>query len=189
VSSSDIDHRSSSERNSGRLPSLIVIRGNSGSGKSSTALAVRRAAGRGVALVQQDTIRQDLLRERDRPGGLNVELIALNVRFCLEHDYDVILEGILYTKHYGPMVRSLIAEHRGPSFVYYYDLPLSETLRRHASKPNAHEFGEKELSEWYVQGDMLGVAGEQLIGAEQTQEETVAHILAQALPPRQRPEG
>lgn len=168
-------------------PSLIVIRGNSGSGKSSTALALRRAAGRGVALVQQDVIRRELLRERDRPDGLNIELIELNVRFCLVHDYDVILEGILYADRYGNMIRELMAAHTGPSFAYYYDVPLSETLRRHALKPNAHEYGEKEMTEWYVECDLLGVPGERIIGPGQTQDETVAQILAEALPSRARP--
>ncbi len=142
-----------------------------------------------MALVQQDVIRRDLLRERDRPGGLNIELIELNVRFCLAHDYDVILEGILYADRYGEMIRGLIATHNGPSFAYYYDLSLAETLRRHASKPNAYEYGEKEMAEWYVERDLLGVPGEQIIGPNRSQDETVARILAEALPPRTRPGG
>jgi hypothetical protein len=170
-------------------PSLIVIRGNSGSGKSSTARAARMAAGRGVALVQQDVIRRDLLRERDRPGGLNIELIKLNVQFALAHGYDVILEGILFSRRYGEMIRSLIDEHPGPAFVYYYDLPFEETLRRHASKANSGEFGEKEMAGWFVERDLLGVPGERIIGPEESQARTVARILAEALPPRPRPGG
>lgn len=168
-------------------PSLIVIRGNSGSGKSTTALALRKAAGRGVALVQQDVIRRDLLRERDRPGALNIELIKLNVKFALAHDYDVILEGILFADRYGAMIRTLLAEHRGPAFVYYYDLPFEETLRRHASKPNSDEYGAEEMSGWFVERDLLGVPGEEIIGPDESQEETVARILAEAFPPRARP--
>ncbi len=170
-----------------RPPSLIVIRGNSGSGKSTTALALRKAAGRGVALVQQDVIRRDLLRERDRPGALNIELIKLNVQFALGHDYDVILEGILFANRYGSMIRTLLAEHEGPTFVYYYDLPFEETLRRHASKPNSHEYGEEEMAGWFVERDLLGVPGEEIIGPDQSQAETVARILAETLPPRRRP--
>jgi hypothetical protein len=145
------------------------------------------AAGRGVALVQQDVIRRDLLRERDRPGGLNIELIKLNVQFALAHEYDVILEGILYAAHYGGMIRSLLDAHAGPCFAYYYDLPFEETLRRHASKPNRAEFGEAEMAEWFVERDLLGLPGEQIIGPDEPQERTVARILAEALPPRLRP--
>lgn len=145
------------------------------------------AVGRGVALVQQDVIRRELLRERDRPSGLNIELIKLNAQFALAHGYDVILEGILCSSRYGGMIRSLLDEHVGPSFVYYYDLPFEETLRRHAAKPNAGDFGKKEMAEWFVERDLLGVPGERTIGPDQSQEETVSRILAEALPPRARP--
>jgi hypothetical protein len=33
-------------------------------------------------------------------------------------------------------------------FTYYFDIPFEETLNRHQYKPNAHEFGEKELIVW-----------------------------------------
>ncbi|MEU8274886.1 hypothetical protein ACFYOK_29280 [Microbispora bryophytorum] len=59
---------------------LIVLRGNSGSGKTSVARAVRAAYGRGLALVGQDVIRRELLRERDVDGGVNIGLIDTIVR-------------------------------------------------------------------------------------------------------------
>jgi hypothetical protein len=43
-----------------------VIRGNSGSGKTTTAHEVRRRYGRGCALVEQDYLRRIVLREHDR---------------------------------------------------------------------------------------------------------------------------
>ena len=48
---------------------LIIIRGNSGSGKTTIAKEVRNRVGDGLSdntmLVQQDTLRRDILRERD----------------------------------------------------------------------------------------------------------------------------
>jgi len=171
---------------SDRLPSLVVLRGPSCSGKT-TALAIRQAVGRGVAVVQQDVIRRELLRERDLPGALNIELIAMIVTRCLAGGYDVILEGILDATRYGTAVKSLIAAHPGPAHVYYFSLPFEETLRRHAAKPNADGYGEHELAEWYVPDDLLGVAGEQILSSAESQEEIVARIVAEALPPRTRP--
>jgi hypothetical protein len=72
---------------------LVVIRGNSGSGKSSIARELRLRYGRGCALVEQDYLRRIVLRERDKPGGLAPSLIAHTVRFALDHDYHVILEA------------------------------------------------------------------------------------------------
>jgi predicted kinase len=44
---------------------LIVLRGNSGSGKSTVARALREAYGRGIARVSQDLIRRIILKEKD----------------------------------------------------------------------------------------------------------------------------
>ena len=80
---------------------LIVLRGNSASGKSSVAAGLRERYGRGIALVSQDTLRRDVLRERDVPGAANIGLIDLTVRHALEHGFHTVLEGILYVAHYG----------------------------------------------------------------------------------------
>jgi 2-phosphoglycerate kinase len=45
------------------LPTLIVIRGNSGSGKSVSAREVRHRYGRGAALIELDYVRRVILRE------------------------------------------------------------------------------------------------------------------------------
>ncbi|GAA1103123.1 P-loop NTPase family protein [Nocardiopsis metallicus] len=66
---------------------LVVIRGNSGSGKGTTAMALRSRYGRGIALVGQGNLRRHLLRERDRPGLASIGLIDLTVRYCLDQGY------------------------------------------------------------------------------------------------------
>lgn len=114
---------------------LVVIRGNSGSGKSSIARQLRLRCGRGYALVEQDYLRRIVLRERDEPGGLAPALIEHTVRFALDHDYHVILEGILFSGRYGDMIAAVRRAHRGRTFVYYLDVSLAETLRRHATRP------------------------------------------------------
>jgi len=170
-----------------QLPTLVLLRGPSCSGKTTTALAIRRAVGYGVAVVHQDVIRRELLRERDLPGALNIDLIAMITRRCLAGGYNVILEGILDASRYGTTLRSLIAAHPGPAHVYYFHLPLEETMHRHATKPNADGYSPRELAEWYVPNDLLGVPGEQILGVADTQQEIVARIVAEALPPRIRP--
>lgn len=58
-------------------PVLITIRGNSASGKSVAADDIRSVYGRGVAIVGQDLLRRQVLRELPAPGGANVGLIDL----------------------------------------------------------------------------------------------------------------
>ncbi len=75
---------------------LIVVRGNSGSGKSAVAKALREAYGRGVAWVSQDLIRRIILKEKDRPAGVNIGLIDQVARYSLDNRYHVVLDGIFY---------------------------------------------------------------------------------------------
>lgn len=53
---------------------LVVIRGNSGSGKTALARDLQLAMGRGTANIGQDYVRRVILREHDRPGGNNIGL-------------------------------------------------------------------------------------------------------------------
>lgn len=74
---------------------LIVIRGNSGAGKTTLARWLQLAMGRGTANIGQDHFRRVVLREHDLPDADNIGLIAQRARHCLAIGYHVILEGIL----------------------------------------------------------------------------------------------
>ncbi|CBG67560.1 kinase [Streptomyces sp. LBUM 1478] len=158
---------------------LVVVRGNSASGKSSVAEQLREKFGRGLALVAQDILRRTVLRERDRPGAANIGLIDLTARYALDAGYHVVVEGILYADHYGDMLARLRTDHRGPTHGYYLDVPFAETLARHATKSFAQDVGEKELREWYRPGDLLPGGVETVIGVDSTLQETVDRIMAE----------
>ncbi|MFI8166120.1 AAA family ATPase [Streptomyces sp. NPDC085931] len=157
---------------------LVVLRGNSASGKSSVAAGLREKFGRGLALVEQDNLRRVVLRERDRPGAANIGLIDLTARYALDAGYHVVIEGILYADHYGGMLTRLRADHRGPTHAYYLDVPFEETLARHATKPIADAVDETELRDWYRPRDLLPGRLETVIGAGSALHETVARIMS-----------
>ncbi len=161
---------------------LIVLRGNSGSGKSSIARAVRHRYGRGLALVEQDYLRRTLLRERDLPGGNTPALVAEVVAFALDAGHHVLCEGILYADLYGDTLRRLRRAHRGTTDIYYFDIPLAETLRRHAGRPQAAEFGPTEVRSWYRPHDVLGVPGERVL-KEDAEFTDVVNRIFDRLPP------
>jgi predicted kinase len=158
---------------------LIVLRGNSGSGKSTVAKALREAYGGGMAWVSQDLIRRTILGERDRPGGVNIGLIDEVTRYSLEHGYHVVLDGIFYADRYEPMLIGLARDHLGISRFYYLDVSIAETLRRHATRPQAAEFGADDMRGWYRPRDLLGGIRECIIPEPSTLEETASLILAQ----------
>jgi adenylylsulfate kinase-like enzyme len=171
----------SQPKSSNKMPKLIILRGNSGSGKTTVANELRQRMGYGTALIEQDYIRRKLLREKDRPGQPNIELIELITRFALERGSHVILEGILPEKHYGDMLRRLVKENMSKTYIYYFDVSFDETLRRHETKPNAHEFGEKEMREWYEARDLLGLKNEILLPEKNSLATTVNYIFGQVL--------
>jgi predicted kinase len=107
---------------------LIVLRGPSGSGKSSTARALRMPMGRGTAWLEQDHFRRIVLREHDKPNAANIDLISINVRFALERGFNVMLEGILRADRYGAMLEGLHQDYASTSAWYYFDLSFEETL-------------------------------------------------------------
>jgi predicted kinase len=144
---------------------LVVLRGNSASGKSSVAEGIRERFGRGLALVGQDNLRRVVLRERDRPGAANIGLIDLTARYALDAGYHVVVEGILYADRYGDMLARLRADHRGPTHAYYLHVPFEQTLDRHVCKPIADEVSEAQLRDWYRELDLLPGAVETVIDA------------------------
>lgn len=160
---------------------LIIIRGNSGSGKTTVAKELRNRIGDGLSddtmLVQQDVLRRDILRERDMLEKRSIiELVELMVEFGRSQDRTVILEGIFSVKKYGEMLHKL-ASRFDHVHAYYFDISFEETLRRHASKPNAHEFGEKEMREWWKGKDYLNIPGEKIIDHLMSEEEIVRMIV------------
>ena len=158
---------------------LIILRGNLASGKSSTAAEIRRRHGRrDLAIVGQDSLRRDVLREHDVPGGANIGLIDLVARYALSHGFHAIVEGIFSTDHYAKMLTALIDDHQGLTRCYYFDVPFDETLRRHATKPQAGEYGAAEMRAWYRELDLMPGGIEQIIPAEMPQDKIVRRIMA-----------
>lgn len=145
---------------------LIIIRGNSGSGKSTIAKGLQQKMGYQTMLIPQDVVRREMLRVRDRDNNPNIQLIYDLAMYGNKIGFDVIIEGIFVNERYGDMLRRLVDNFDGEPYVYYFDIPLEITLQRHNSKPNAHEFGEKELREWWVDKDYLNVPNEKLITAD-----------------------
>jgi predicted kinase len=159
---------------------LIVVRGNSGSGKSTVARALREAYGSGVAWVSQDLIRRNILKEKDRPDGVNIGLIDVIARYSLDNGYHVVLDGIFYADRYETMVAGLARDHLGMSRFYYLDVSLEETFRRHATRPMAAEVSPDQMRDWYRPRDLLGGIDERIISETSTLAQTTALILADA---------
>lgn len=154
------------------MTDLIILRGNSGSGKSTVAAALR-AQRPGLVVVEQDHLRRQMLGEFDERHAGTIGLIDVTVRYAISRGYPVLLEGILDRARYGPMLLALCRDHIGPVSVLYFDIPFEETARRHATRAKAADFSVREMRAWHRDKDLLGWETEQVIGAELTVAEVV----------------
>jgi predicted kinase len=159
-------------------PRLIVLRGNSASGKSTGASELQRNLGPGTANIGQDHFRRVVLREHDLANGDNIGLLANTIRYCAGIGYNVIVEGILVASHYRDMLCHVIAEHAEPSHVFYLEVSLDEALRRHQERPLGTEVSPEEFRRWYVPADLLGVPGEVVLDATADVRVTVRAIMS-----------
>jgi predicted kinase len=157
---------------------LIIIRGNSGSGKSTVAKKLQHKMGYETMLIPQDVVRREMLRVRDKPDNPSIHLVYDLAMYGKKIGFDVIVEGIFVNERYGDTLRKLINDFGGQSHVYYFDISLEETLKRHDSKPNAHEFGEKELREWWAEKDYLNVPHEKYISADMNEDQIIAMFVS-----------
>ncbi len=102
-------------------------------------------------------------------------MIKSDVTIALDDGYDVILEGILGVRSNGKILKALLAYHPKQNFIFYFDIPFNETVRRHASK-NTTSFGESDMREWYMPHDLLGVEGEVIIDEGYSVDQTIERI-------------
>ena len=158
-------------------PALIIIRGNSASGKTRAAHEIRARYGHGLAIVSQDVIRRDILRQGDDPGNPAIGLIDLTARYALEHGFHVILEGILFSQSHAEMLTGLVRDHTGPSACFYYELSFEETVRRHASKPQSVEYGPDVMQGWYRERDLIPALNETELGPDVSLDEAVSSMM------------
>ena len=148
------------------MSKLIILRGNSGSGKTTIAKEIQKNFGRNTMLISQDVIRRDMLRVKD---GENTEAISLMkelLAYGREHSDIVILEGIMYDEWYSPLFKLANELYESNIYAYYFYIPFEETLRRHSMRNKSQEFGEEAMRGWWREKDFSSVLDEQVITCE-----------------------
>ena len=160
------------------MTKLIILRGNSGSGKSVVAREIQSRIEPHPVLIEHDHIRRKILCEKEGSDAINADLIYCIVEYAFEHNRDVIIEGIMRTKYYSNLFDRLIQLNQGETYFYYFNISFDETLKRHNSKRNV-DFGATEMKRWYTSNDYLGYSNEISIPESNTFEDTVSQILSQ----------
>ena len=160
------------------MSKLIIIRGNSGSGKSSAAKGLQKRIGRNTLVIAQDTVRREMLWARDGYDTAALPLLIHLLRYGYAHNEVVILEGILHSEWYKPLFETAIQLFGTDICAYYYDLPFEETLKRHETKTQKLEFGEADMRRWWNEKDYIGIIPEKTITKEMSLDAAIDMILS-----------
>lgn len=158
------------------MKKLIVLRGNSGSGKTTVAKALQKHFGRNTMVISQDVIRRDMLMVKDGEDTEAIPLIKELLKYGSIHSDIVILEGIMLADWYRTVFELAVQLYNTEIYAYYFDLPFEETLKRHQMKPNHQEFGEEEMRRWWREKDFSDVLNEKRITMERDLEDIVSDI-------------
>ena len=156
---------------------LIILRGNSGSGKTTIAKELQNRFGSNTMLISQDVIRRDILKVKDGENTPALPLMKELLIYGSNHSDVVILEGIMYADWYKPLFELAVKLYGTEVYAYYFDLTFEETLKRHQTKPNCHEFGEEVMRRWWREKDFSDVLHEVTITAEKDVESIVTEII------------
>jgi predicted kinase len=156
---------------------IIMLRGNSGSGKTTVANALQKKLGRGTLIISQDTIRREMLWVRDGSETKAISLLIDLVKYGRKNCDFVILEGILNEVWYKELFEIIRLEFNSSIYAYYYDLSFEETLHRHQTKPNCNEFGENDMKQWWNEKDFIENIEEKILTQGLSIDETVDIIM------------
>ena len=159
------------------MPKLIIIRGNSGSGKTTVAKALQQKLGHNIMLISQDVIRRDILRVKDGMDTKALSLIKELILYGKNNCEIVILEGILKAGWYQPLFEFAKYEFQDKIYAYYYDIPFEETVERHQTKPNCNDFGEPDMKRWWNERDFIEIIEEKILTKEFSIDKTVDIIM------------
>ena len=158
------------------MSKLIIIRGNSGSGKTTVAKALQQRFGHNSMLISQDVIRRDMLRVKDGADTKALPLLKELLIFGQNNCDIVILEGILKAGWYQSLFELAMYEFDNRIFAYYYDIPFEETVARHQTKPNKNDFGETDMRNWWNEKDLINLIPEKIITKDMELNDTVKLI-------------
>lgn len=127
------------------MSKIIIIRGNSGSGKTHLANALNVHLDQQTLMLHQDSLKREFLSTHETPGHLTPSLINANIDWACDHNLDVILEGILDYKHYQAVFDHI--QHLSVIAVYL-NQTFEQTLAKNALKEVP--FSSKQLADWWL---------------------------------------
>lgn len=163
------------------MKKLVILRGNSGSGKTTVAEALQRRIGYNTMRISQDEVRRNMLWVKDGADTKALPLMIELLKYGNSHSDIVILEGIMYDEWYSPLFNVANELYGKYVYSYYFDIPFEETVRRHQTRNKSQEFGEEHMRAWWREKDFSVFLKEELITSEMDADYIVEKIYTDLL--------
>ena len=158
------------------MAKLVMLRGNSGSGKTTVAGLLQRKFGHNTLVISQDAVRREMLWVKDGPDNRALPLLQTLLLYGKERCEVVVLEGILHSGWYQPLFELAKEAFGEEIYAYYYDLSFEETMLRHRTRDKRDEFGEEAMRRWWLEKEDLDLIREKIFTAEISAEEAAEQI-------------
>lgn len=139
------------------MTKLIILKGPSASGKSTVAKLLKQSLESKVCLLDFDVFRDDFLGKQDGYYSTAAKMLMSAATIALGSGYDVIIDGFYRMEDYPDLLPELIAKHPEQNYLFYFDVSLETTIKRHSKREKSAQFGEKELREWYYKPKATGI--------------------------------
>ena len=164
------------------VATLIIIRGNSASGKSTIAKQLQAELGEDTLLLSQDYLRREMLGTKDGENTTTIPLLTNLLNYGYHNCSYIILEGILRSDWYTPVWKHILKHNPNNTYAYYYDLSFQETVKRHSTRLKSLEFGEDSLARWWLEKDFLKEIPEKILTKSMSLEDVKKLIMTDVLP-------
>ena len=155
---------------------LIILRGPSGSGKSTIAKRLKDSSARKIATIEQDMFRHNILHDQENARELSAVMMRDAILFALQNGYDVIADGIFDIAYSKNIFDEILEEHKENNYIYCFNISLEETIRRHNTRDKSNDFGEGEMTKWYVSASPSGYEFEEEINEGMSEDQIVEKI-------------
>lgn len=146
------------------MSKLVIIRGNSSSGKTVLAENLQRLFHKEAIRISQDMIRREMLAVKDGKDNNTIDLIKELIVYGSINQNVVLVEGIFKREWYIDMFKEVFPFFNGV-YCYYYDISFEETVKRYKTKGNTG-YTIADMNSWWNEKDALGLRGEELISKD-----------------------
>lgn len=154
---------------------IIIIRGNSGSGKTTVAKELCKKLGSDCMLLSQDVIRRDILHTKDGENSTAIDLLKMLIMYGKTQSKIIILEGILKFQWYSSIF-DVIKKNFSNIYSYYYDITFEETVKRFETKSDT-SYTKEDMKRWWNEKDYLNFNNEKTISINMSVDNVVEMIL------------